>query len=219
MSNTVRERILTKLKNANTQAAGTLPNAEKLPVKPTTQAERVEEIKKRLEAVRAEVHVVNNGNWVETVKGVLAKRSVKTLLYAPETTIGKAVAQAFKDKKDGLPELVPYQESIENFKPELFQLDASITSTIGGIAETGALILWPTPQEPKLMSLIPPIHIAILEANKIYQTFTEAIEKEGWSDKSPLNALLISGPSKTADIELVLAFGVHGPKELVVVIV
>jgi L-lactate dehydrogenase complex protein LldG len=219
MNNTVRERILTKLKNANAQAAGTLPIAEKLPVKPTTQAERVDEIKKRLEAVRAEVHVVNNGSWVETVKAVLAKRSVKTLLYAPETTIGKTIAGAFKDKKDGLPELVPYQESIENFKPELFQIDAAITSTIGGIAETGALILWPTVQEPKLMSLIPPIHIAILDANKIYQTFTEAIEKENWSEKSPLNALLISGPSKTADIELVLAFGVHGPKELVVVIV
>jgi L-lactate dehydrogenase complex protein LldG len=68
------------------------------------------------------------------------------------------------------------------------------------------------------MSLVPPIHIAILEADKIYTTFSEAIEAEGWAQKMPTNVVLISGPSKTADIELTLAFGVHGPKELIVLI-
>ena len=40
-----------------------------------------------------------------------------------------------------------------------------------------------------------------------------------WSDKMPTNALLISGPSKSADIEQTLAYGVHGPKELVVLLI
>jgi len=44
------------------------------------------------------------------------------------------------------------------------------------------------------------------------------MENECWIENMPSNALLISGPSKTADIELTLAFGVHGPKELVVLI-
>ena len=100
----------------------------------------------------------------------------------------------------------------------MFELDASVTSTVGGIAESGSLILWPTPQEPRLMSLVPPVHIAILEANKIYHTFNEAMEQQHWADQMPTNALLISGPSKTADIELVLTFGVHGPKELIVLV-
>ena len=49
--------------------------------------------------------------------------------------------------------------------------------------------------------------------------FTEAMSSERWQEGMPTNVLLISGPSKTADIELVLTFGVHGPKELIVLIV
>ena len=69
------------------------------------------------------------------------------------------------------------------------------------------------------MSLVPPIHIAVLRADKIYNSLLEVMQKENWSANMPTNAFLISGPSKTADIELVLAFGVHGPKELIVLIV
>ena len=89
---------------------------------------------------------------------------------------------------------------------------------MGAIAETGAIILWPTEKEPRLMSLVPPIHIAVVKADKIFNSFCDVIQAENWPQKMPTNVLLISGPSKTADIELVLAFGVHGPKELIVLI-
>ncbi len=68
------------------------------------------------------------------------------------------------------------------------------------------------------MSLVPPVHIAGLKAAKIHDTLAEAMRKEGWAEKMPSNLLLISGPSKTADIELTIASGVHGPKELIVFI-
>ena len=101
----------------------------------------------------------------------------------------------------------------------LFGIDASITTTRGGIAETGSLILWTTPNEPRLMSLIPPIHIAVLHADTIYNTFWEVVNTEQWNSGMPTNALLISGPSKTADIEQTLVYGVHGCKELVVLLI
>lgn len=69
------------------------------------------------------------------------------------------------------------------------------------------------------MSLVPPIHIAVLRADTIYNSLLEVMQKENWAAGMPTNAFLISGPSKTADIELVLAFGVHGPKELIVLLV
>ena len=54
------------------------------------------------------------------------------------------------------------------------------------------------------MSLVPAVHLAVLKAGKIYQTFSEAIREGRWAEGMPTNALLISGPSKTADIEQTL---------------
>ena len=68
------------------------------------------------------------------------------------------------------------------------------------------------------MSLVPPVHIVVLEADKVYNTFCEILEKQGWTQNMPTNMVLISGPSRTADIEMTVAFGVHGPKELIVFI-
>ena len=120
---------------------------------------------------------------------------------------------------DGLPELIPYDQEIEHLKETVFDVDAGITSTHGAIADIGALILWSSPDEPRQMSLVPPIHVSVLKADNIYNTFLEVMQQENWAGGMPTNAFLISGPSKTADIELTLAFGVHGPKELIVLIV
>ena len=85
-----------------------------------------------------------------------------------------------------MPELIDYKDPIEKSKDLLFEIDAAITTTRGGIAETGSLILWPTPDEPRLMSLVPPIHIAVLYASDIYSTFREAMISENWVQKCPL---------------------------------
>ncbi|SMH34619.1 LutC/YkgG family protein [Azospirillum agricola] len=116
--------------------------------------------------------------------------------------------------------LIPYDRPVEAFKERLFEsIDAGLTSTLGAIAETGSLILWPSAEEPRLLSLVPHIHVALLRADALYDTFWQAMRDNRWAEGMPTNALLISGPSKTADIEQTLAYGVHGPKRLVVVIV
>jgi L-lactate dehydrogenase complex protein LldG len=66
---------------------------------------------------------------------------------------------------------------------------------------------------------VPPIHCVLLHADAIHSTFAEAVEAQGWAPAMPTNALLISGPSKSADIAQVLAYGVHGPRNLVVMVV
>lgn len=218
MSKHARDKIFGRLKSAVTDGVPDGQEVDYLPIQTFSQNEKIEKLKGHMEAVRTEVHVVDAEHWRDQLETVLRKRGLKTLLYAPETKIGNELKKEWPGVAEGLPELVTYEGNIEAFKENLFQVDAAITSTMGGIAETGAIILWPDKKEPRLMSLVPPIHIAVLDADKIFNTFGEAMQKQKWPEKMPTNAVLISGPSKTADIELILAFGVHGPKELIVLI-
>ena len=68
------------------------------------------------------------------------------------------------------------------------------------------------------MSLVPPVHFALLDAATLHDTLFDAITTEAWSSKLPTNALLVSGPSKTADIQQTLAYGAHGPKALIILL-
>ncbi len=182
-----------------------------------TAADKLDRFQKMIESVHGEVHRANDDDWLDILADILQARSAKNLLVPVKHAIGRTIREA---NRPDLPELLSYDSPIERWQPALFNdVDAAITSTRGAIAETGSLILWPNADEPRLMSLVPPIHIAVLEADQIFATFHEAIALQRWASGMPTNALLISGPSKTADIEQTLAYGVHGPKELIVIVI
>ena len=101
---------------------------------------------------------------------------------------------------------------------ELFDIDIGITNAQGAIAETGTLVLDSSRERNRLISLVPPVHIAIVEASKIYSTLGEALAVlQSDNEISPV-VTFVTGPSRTADIELTLAIGVHGPQELYVIV-
>ena len=103
-------------------------------------------------------------------------------------------------------------------RSDLFKYDAGITSAQAGIAETGTLVLDSSVERNRLVSLVPPVHIAILDASRIYQTLGETLTALQSGEEVSPAITFITGPSRTADIELTLAIGVHGPQELYVII-
>jgi L-lactate dehydrogenase complex protein LldG len=218
MSSAARDRILQRLHMAAARTAAE-PPAACLPIATYDRAQRQQRLVSLMSAMRTQVEVTSPQDWIARLQAVLKDRNLKSLLYAPETPAGRELSAAWPTDRHDLPALCTWKGQIEDFKDELFQIDAAVTGTIGAIAETGAIVLWPDEKEPRLMSLVPPVHIAVLEADKIYNSFCEIIQAENWPDHMPTNALLISGPSKTADIEMTLAFGVHGPRELIVLII
>ena len=218
MSEASRHRIFSRLHNATRQATAAVSQPPAMPINTYGHKEKIEKLKTLMEAMRTEMHLSGAINWVNTVKDILKKREAKNLLYAPRTEIGKALEHQWENAAGDLPQLISYEKDIEQLKEIMFNVDAGITSAAGAIAETGALILWPTEQEPRLMSIVPPLHIAVLKADTIHNSLLEVMQKENWPAKMPSNVVLVSGPSKTADIEMTLAFGVHGPKELIVLI-
>ena len=189
---------------------------EQLP--PSSRDDKVDRLTELMTSVRTEVIRVERARWPNALAEMVKAKKITSLLYGPETDLAAELEGARQNGTWDGDLLKPYDKRVESFKPDLFEMDAGITTTRGAIADRGALILWPTPQEPRLISLVPPIHIAILDADKIYRSMEEAISDQEWSKGMPTNVVFISGPSKTADIEFTLVFGVHGPRELVVII-
>ena len=101
---------------------------------------------------------------------------------------------------------------------ELFDYDIGVSTAQAAIAETGTLVLQSESERHRLVSLVPPVHIAIVDAADICQTLGEALAAVGRGSELSPTITLITGPSRTADIELTLAIGVHGPQELYVIV-
>ncbi len=100
----------------------------------------------------------------------------------------------------------------------LFSADVGITAPPAAIAETGSLVCFTGPSGGRSLSLIPPVHLAIVQSSRIVPDLMDwpKIQSE------PANSscmTLISGPSKTADIEGILITGMHGPAEVHVAVV
>ena len=221
MNNSVtsRNNILSNLRKSQVVPESNPHNVAVMERKVWTKSEKLVQLKNMMEAVHTEVRLCTEHDWESQLLDLVNEKNIGQLLYGSNTDLAEKLRKMSQLTPDTMPELVDYKQPIEESKDLLFEIDAAITTTRGGIAETGSLILWPTPDEPRLMSLIPPIHIAVLHADFIYNTFWEAMTKEDWNSGMPTNALLISGPSKTADIEQTLVYGVHGCKELVVLLI
>ncbi len=210
--NKSREIILERLNNNTDKSSYTKVEVTKKTYG-WSKEEMISKLSQNLQSAKAETYVLSDAELIDWLNAELPKRGINNLLMG--ANIAKQIS---KDINDEI-EVLKYDDPYESWSEKLFnETDASITTTIGAIAESGSIVLHPTPEEPRLMSLVPDIHIALVYEDTIYETFNQIITNQYWAKNMPTNALLISGPSKTADIEQVLAYGVHGPKELIVLI-
>ncbi len=104
---------------------------------------------------------------------------------------------------------------------------AGVSHAFGAVAETGSLVFTSGPESPTTVNYLPPVHIAVLRASDISGAFEDIWSRlraerqgaEGGDRFMPRTVNWITGPSRTADIELVLFLGIHGPKNLHIVII
>lgn len=97
--------------------------------------------------------------------------------------------------------------------------DIGITSVDYALAETGTFVMLASPREARLISLLPPVHIAIFPRSRILANLGELFSVAPKPADHTSSMVLITGPSRTADIEQILVRGVHGPGEVYAVIV
>jgi L-lactate dehydrogenase complex protein LldG len=109
--------------------------------------------------------------------------------------------------------------SAADCKEPFFAADIGISGVDYLIAETGTVALLTKPQTTRSVSLLPPVHIAVAESAQVLPDLFDLFAKLPPEGSMPACVSLITGPSKTGDIELRLVTGVHGPGEIHVVIV
>ena len=98
----------------------------------------------------------------------------------------------------------------------LFAADVGISGVDHLIAETGSVAILARPDEPRSLSLLPPVHVAVADRAQLLPDLFDLFTALG---EMPSCLSLITGPSKTGDIELRLVTGVHGPGELHVILI
>lgn len=225
-----RERILGKLRAAvpdagKNLAAGNAAISERIAThyaerrRDTSIHERVTVMCSALTAIRAEPCVASEQQWPALVTAELVKSGVKRLLLDTTSAEGMALGTAIRQAGANI-EMVRYAKDIEAWKSELFDtIDAGFCVARSGIAPLGTLIVVPDDNAPRTISLVPPLHIALVRASTLHPDMQAVAAAEGWGDGMPTNLVMITGPSKTSDIQQVLAFGAHGPCRLMIVIV
>jgi L-lactate dehydrogenase complex protein LldG len=95
--------------------------------------------------------------------------------------------------------------------------EVGVSEAVYGLADTGSVVLASGPDEPRARSLLPPVHVTVLEAERILPGLAELFAALGGELPSAL--AIVTGPSRSADIEQKLVVGVHGPGEVHIIIV
>lgn len=107
---------------------------------------------------------------------------------------------------------------------KIADIQVAMTTANAAAAETGTLLITSGVENPTILNFIPPLHIVLLDQADICQTYEQAfadcqIKLESQGQCFPPRTInMISGPSRTADIEQTLTLGAHGPTELIVII-
>ena len=159
--------------------------------------------------INTRTYVTDKASWQDVLIEILGKNGIKSLLLAPlgddllsnenEAELHRRVAE------HGIEICIGTEDET------LFRVDAALTGVMAAIAEFGSLVCASSSREARGFSLIPPTHIAFVPASRIVPDLCDLFDDD-LANQLPAGMSLITGPSKTADIEGVLVNGVHGPK-------
>jgi L-lactate dehydrogenase complex protein LldG len=183
----------------------------------------VESFTRELTALRGKVYQATSpANAIELTLQILKEAEATELLawedaQLPVAGLGAAVrAAGYSMLEPTLPtEATQRREKLS----KLGRATVGITGAIAGLADTGTLVLTSGQGRPRLASLLPPVHIALLPVSTLLPSLPDLFVKHTALTEQGSNLIFITGPSRTADIELTAVYGVHGPKNVHVILV
>ena len=151
----------------------------------------------------------------------LLSDKVKELIVYQTALIDRFIPKTFSNNNsfsvERLPAIRPSDFSEENYYRKMTKVDAGIVAADFLIADSGTIVLFGENHQAKLVTLLPPTLIVLATTQQLIPdlfTFNEVLQKKNFP-----TFLYLTGPSRTSDIEKRVVLGVHGPKELYVLVI
>jgi L-lactate dehydrogenase complex protein LldG len=228
MSGNARDVIVSSLREA-LRGRG-LPDASShpgaFPLDPTALStgdpELVQRFREELEALTGVVHVVPSATEaVATVLDIVRQRRAnRVLTWSDEWPDCPGFVAALE--RSGI-QVVDFEApSDATDRRRAFDviepIAVGVTGALAGLADTGSLVLAAGQGRSRMASLLPPVHVALLDRSRIYATLPAFLAAHPGVADTTSNLVIVTGPSRTADIELTLTHGVHGPREVHVIV-
>lgn len=208
-----RDAILHKVRTALGRSVGQAPEAPPdLYFNPVEMslAERVGAFQAALEALAGKVHFAANAQ--EAREYVAARIANGQSVASNAPYLAECGICSLTGVRSGITDR-------EELRGLCATADFGITSADFAIASTGSLVMIASPGEARLISLLPPVHIAVVPCSRLLTSLDELFTRVPDPARVSSSMVLITGPSRTADIEQILVRGVHGPGEIHVVLV
>lgn len=173
-----------------------------------------------LEALRTPVVRVTQADFRQALFAVLDRFAIKSAIHWHDPVLVRLQLDQLLEQKQVRHTVCPAAAEGEAFRAVAAVADLGITTADLGIAETGTVVLFNGGQRGRVASLLPPHYLVILPEARLVPSLAEAMEQIGRraTDGLPACLNLITGPSRTGDIEGDLAFGVHGPGQVEVIL-
>ncbi len=214
-----RDVFLTRVRKAT--ATGLVPDApglsEALPRMPTR--ELVALFSERAREVDAMVHGPFSPHEVpQAVVEIASGHGGERFMAWDDLPAPGVVSALASVGLDRMGHDVPVEGRVEH-QSSYRHLDLGITGADAGLAESGSVVLLHGPGRPRMASLAANVHLAILELSRLHRTLAH------WAGRHPAlvevtsNLVVVTGPSRSGDIEMELNLGVHGPRHVHVVMV
>lgn len=201
---------------------GNLTGKGKLVVKAKSMTSEEIGLREHLEEMGNEVCETDLGEFIVQKLGSRPMHILSPAIHVPREDVAVLLSKLTGRElpKDDIPQMVSAARTL--LREKFIKADVGISSANVMAADTGTLFIIENEGNIRLATGLPPIHIALIGMEKLVPTFGDAnkVAEVTWRFANytvPSYVSLISGPSKTGDIEKVITYGAHGPKELHVV--
>jgi L-lactate dehydrogenase complex protein LldG len=208
-----RDHVLHKVRTALGRSAGQKPSTVPetwIRIPDVQLEERVDQFCAAFEALNGKTHRV--GSVAEARGAVERILAGRTGIASNAPLLAECRVPGLAGVQSGLTDRVKLREACAT-------VGVGITSANYVLADTGTFVMFSSQEEARMISLLPPAHIAVVRREIFLTGLDELLSLVPVPSELSSSMVFITGPSRTADIEQILVRGVHGPGEIHAVII